>query len=164
MAADSEALCVRVLWFDVRVATHVLRKGASLALNSLGELTGIDHAPMRFDSKTLTFHDGLTGTLLRNGETALSLSDSVARGLAVEEQGGWTLELGRSDIVQLGSGPVRVEAFRMRAPTRPAGALNLDYGFLNSLLACAAVFFLFAANAGENPVRLVVDPAARTAS
>lgn len=147
MTADSEALCVRVLWFDVRVATHVLRKGASLALNSLGELTQPGHAPMRFDSKTLTFHDGLTGTLLRNGETALSLSDSVARGLAVEAQGAWELELGRSDILQLGSGPVRVEAFRLRAPTRPATAFNPDYGFLNSLLACAAVFFLFAASA-----------------
>jgi len=147
MAADSEALCVRVLWFDVRVATHVLRKGASLALNSLGELTQVAQAPMRFDSKTLTFHDGLTGTLMRNGDTALSLSDSVARGLAVEEEGAWTLELGRSDVVQLGRGPVRVEAFRMRAPARPVGVLNLDYGFLNSLLACAAVFFLFAANA-----------------
>lgn len=147
MTADSEALCVRVLWFDVRVATHVLRKGATLALNTLGELTQPTHAPMRFDSRTLTFHEGLTGTLLRNGETALSLSDSVARGLAVEEQGGWTLELGRADRVALGNGPVRVEAFRMRAPTRPAAAFNPDYGFLNSLLACAAVFFLFAANA-----------------
>lgn len=149
---NSDALCVRVLWGERRVATHLLQSGAQLALNGVGEAVPSPAAPMKFDITGLTFHEGIVGTLLRNGETSLSLGDAVSRGLAVEEQGGWNLELGRADIVRLGNGPVCVEAFRVRAPPKAANLWQPDYAFLNTLLLCVAVFAAFAMNASFTEV------------
>lgn len=150
MTTSSEALCVRVLWGERRVATHLLQSGAQLALNGVGEAVPEAKAPMKFDAAGLTFHEGVVGTLLRNGETSLSLGDAVQRGLAIEAHDGWNLELGRADIVRLGSGPVCVEAFRVRAPPRAANLWQPDYAFLNTLLVCVAVFTGFAMNASLN--------------
>lgn len=150
MTTSSEALCVRVLWGERRVATHLLQSGAQLALNGVGEAVPDAKAPMKFDVAGLTFHEGVVGTLLRNGETTLTLGDAVSRGLAVEAQGAWNLELGRADIVRVGSGPVCVEAFRVRAPPKAANLWQPDYAFLNTLLLCVAVFAGFAMQASFN--------------
>ncbi len=147
MSADTNALCVRVLWFDVRVATHLVRDGATLSLNQSGDAVARTHAPLHFDARTFTFHEGVAGTVWRNGETALSLGDAVHRGLAAEDGSAWKLTLGRSDVVRVGRGPLRVEAFRTQAPRRFAAVRAHDYAFLNSLLVCLAVFFLFATQA-----------------
>ncbi len=150
MATTTEALCVRVLWGERRVATHLLRGGDALALNGVGEAVAAPHAPMKFDAASLTFHEGIVGTLVRNGETELSLGDAVHRGLAVESSSGWSLALGRSDVVRLGKGPVHVEAFRVRAPPKATAVWQPDYDFLNTLLVCVAVFFAFALQASLN--------------
>ncbi|MGV3620874.1 MAG: AgmX/PglI C-terminal domain-containing protein [Archangium sp.] len=150
MTTSAEALCVRVLWGERRVATHLLQRGAQLSLNQVGEAVPQEKAPMKFDVTGLTFHEGIVGTLLRNGETSLSLGDAVSRGLAVEAQGAWNLELGRADIVRLGTGPVSVEAFRVRAPPKAANLWEPDWAFLNTLLLCVAVFAGFAIQASIN--------------
>ncbi len=147
MATSSEALCVRVLWGERRVATHLLRGGEQLALSNVGDVVTPGDARMAFDAASLTFHEGVTGTVLRNGETPLSLGDVVHRGLAVEHEGGWHFELGRADVVRLGAGPVEVEAFRVRAPPRAVTAWQPDYRFLNTLLICLALFLGFALHA-----------------
>ena len=116
-----EALCVRVLWGERRVATHMLQPGGKLALASTGEPVDPTHAPLQFEAGSrhfsLSFQEGVVGELLRNGETPLSLGDAVHRGLAIEEQKGWSFDIGRADVLRLGNGPVSVEAFRVRAPS-----------------------------------------------
>ena len=146
----SEALCVRVLWGERRMATHLLHPGGKLALGSSGEVATTG-APLQFEVGSrhfaLTFQNGVVGELLRNGEVPLSLGDAVNRGLAVEEKQGWSFDIGRADVLRLGNGPVTLEAFRVRAPPRAIGSLEVDYRFLNSLLVCFALFFALAVNA-----------------
>ncbi len=133
-----EALCVRVLWGERRLATHLVRE-APLTV-------GDGPAPLRFDAAPrfgVAFADGVSGELLRNGQTPLSLGDAVHRGLAVETAHGWRLEVGRRDVVRLRRGPLLVEALRVRAPLRATATLDdrLDYRFLNALLVCFAASF-----------------------
>ena len=148
-----EALCVRVLWGERRVATHLLHPGRKLALGSTGEAMAASEAPLQFEAGarhfSLAFQEGVVGELLRNGETPLSLGDAVHRGLAVEEQKGWSFDIGRADVLRLGNGPVTVEAFRVRAPPRALGSLEdiVDYRFLNTLLFCFALFMVGALQA-----------------
>lgn len=148
---SAEALCVRVLWGERRMATHLLHPGRKLALGSTGDAVNATRAPLQFEAGdrhfSLTFQEGVVGELLRNGETPLSLGDAVHRGLAIEEKQGWSFDLGRADVVRLGEGPVTLEAFRVRAPKKAIGALDLDYRFLNTLLVCFAAFFALAVNA-----------------
>jgi TonB family protein len=147
-----EALCVRVLWGERRVATHLIHPGAKLALTSTGEAVTTE-APLQFEAGSrhfsLAFQEGVVGELLRNGETPLTLGDAVHRGLAVEEQKGWSFEIGRADVLRLGNGPVSVEAFRVRAPPKALGSLedSVDFRFLNTLLICFALFFVMAVEA-----------------
>ena len=149
-----EALCVRVLWGERRVATHLLQPGAKLSLASTGEPVAAAEAPLQFEAGSrhfsLSFQEGVVGELLRNGETPLSLGETVHRGLAIEEQNGWSFDIGRADVLRLGTGPVRVEAFRVRAPSRALGSLALDYRFLNTLLICFAIFMVMAMSAHLN--------------
>ena len=146
-----EALCVRVLWGERRVATHLLQPGAKLALASTGEPVAAAEAPLQFEAGSrhfsLSFQEGVVGELLRNGQTPLSLGDAVHRGLAIEEQKGWSFDIGRADVLRLGNGPVSVEAFRVRAPSRALGSMVLDYRFLNTLLICFALFMVMAMTA-----------------
>ena len=146
-----EALCVRVLWGERRVATHLIHAGGKLALGTTGEAVAAIEAPLQFEAGarhfSLAFQEGVVGQLLRNGQTPLTLGDAVHRGLAVEEQKGWSFDIGRADVLRLGNGPVSVEAFRVRAPPRALGSLDLDYRFLNTLLVCFALFFGLAVNA-----------------
>ena len=148
-----EALCVRVLWGERRMATHLLHPGRKLALGSTGEAVSPAQAPLQFEVGerhfSLTFQEGVVGELLREGETPLSLGDAVDRGLAVEEQQGWSFELGRADVLRLGKGPVTMEAFRVRAPRKAMGSIEdlVDFRFLNTLLVCFALFFALAVNA-----------------
>ncbi|MFZ5442661.1 MAG: TonB family protein [Myxococcota bacterium] len=145
-----EALCVRVLWGERRLATHLVRDGQALALASNGELAPAAPA-LRFAASdgrfTLDFHDGLTGELLRNGETPLSLGEAVHRGLAEETPKGWTLGLGRADVVRVSRGAVEIEALRVLAPPKARGTAEPDYRFLNTLLLCLALFGAVAMNA-----------------
>lgn len=147
-----EALCVRVLWGERRVATHLVHPGRKLALTATGEAV-TEAAPLQFEAGdrhfSLSFQEGVTGELLRNGETPLSLGDAVHRGLAVEERQGWSFEIGRADVLRLGNGPVSVEAFRVRAPPKALGSLedSIDFRFLNTLLVCFALFFGLAVQA-----------------
>ncbi len=142
----NEALCVRVLWGERRVATHVLHQGQQLSLASTGEPVPASEAPLRFHTApghfSIGFSEGVVGEVLRNGETPLSLGDAVHRGLAFEEPKGWSFDIGRADVLRLGRGPVSVEAFRVRAPPKAVGTLDdaIDYRFLNTLLVCLAVF------------------------
>jgi hypothetical protein len=147
-----DALCVRVLWGERRVATHMLQVGQSLNLASNGEVLPRADAPIRFDVSSggrfeVGFAEGIVGEVLRNGETPLSLGEVVHRGLATEADGGWSCELGRADQVRLGRGPVWLEAERVKAPPKAKGGLVLDYRFLNVLLVCFAVFALGAMKA-----------------
>ncbi|MDP3155928.1 MAG: AgmX/PglI C-terminal domain-containing protein [Archangium sp.] len=146
-----EALCVRVLWGERRVATHLIHAGGKLALGATGESVAATEAPLQFEAGTrhfsLAFQEGVVGQLLRNGQTPLTLGDAVHRGLAVEEQRGWSFDIGRADVLRLGNGPVSVEAFRVRAPPRALGSLEVDYRFLNTLLVCFALFFGLAVQA-----------------
>lgn len=150
--ANNEALCVRVLWGEQPVATHLVHPGQKLALTSIGE-RATANAPLQFEAGDrhflLGFQEGVVGELLRNGETPLSLGDAVHRGLAVEEQKGWSFDIGRADVLRLGNGPVSVEAFRVRAPPKAFGKLEdaIDFRFLNTLLICFALFFAMAVNA-----------------
>lgn len=143
-----EALCVRVLWGERRVATHLIHPGRKLALGSTGEAVTPSQAPLQFEagsrSFSLHFQEGVVGELLRNGETPLSLGDAVHRGLVVEEDKGWSFDIGRSDVLRLGKGPVCVEAFRVRAPPRALGTVEdiIDYRLLNTLLVCCALFMV----------------------
>ena len=143
-----EALCVRVLWGERRVATHLIHPGRKLALGFTGEAVTPSQAPLQFEAGSryfsLNFQEGVVGELLRNAETPLSLGDAVHRGLAVEEEKGWSFDIGRCDVLRLGKGPVRVEAFRVRAPVRAVGTAEdiIDYGFLNTLLVCSALFMV----------------------
>lgn len=143
---QGEALCVRVLWGERRVATHLLQPGRKLALASTGEPVTPAEAPLQFEAGarhfSLAFQEGVVGELLRNGQTPLSLGDAVHRGLAVEEPKGWSFDIGRSDVLRLGNGPVCVEAFRVRAPPRALATLDVDYRFLNTLLVCGALFMV----------------------
>lgn len=149
----SEALCVRVLWGERRMATHLLHPGRKLALGSTGDAVAPPQAPLQFEVGdrhfSLTFQQGVVGELLRNGETPLSLGDAVQRGLAIEEKQGWSFDIGRADVLRLGKGPVTLEAFRVRAPQRSVGTLEeiIDYRFLNTLLVCFALFFGLAVQA-----------------
>lgn len=140
-----EALCVRVLWGERRVATHLIHAGGKLALGTTGESVEASEAPLQFEAGarhfSLAFQEGVVGQVLRNGETPLTLGDAVHRGLAVEEQKGWSFDIGRADVLRLGNGPVSLEAFRVRAPPRALGPLEVDYRFLNTLLVCFALFF-----------------------
>lgn len=151
-AVRREALCVRVLWGERRLATHLVHAGDSLALGATGEVLPT-RPTVRFSGDarrfSLDFHDGLTGEVLRNGDTPLSLGDAVLRGLAVETPKGWSLDIGRADVVRVGRGAVEIEAFRVRAPARAAGSLDdrVDYRFLNTLLVCLALFAALAMNA-----------------
>lgn len=149
-----EALCVRVLWGERRVATHLIHPGRKLALASTGESVAPTEAPLQFEAGarhfSLNFQEGVVGELLRNGETPLSLGDAVHRGLAVEEDKGWSFDIGRADVLRLGDGPVSVEAFRVRAPPRALGGLTVDYRFLNTLLICFALFMVMAMSAQLN--------------
>lgn len=146
-----EALCVRVLWGERRVATHLIHAGGKLALGTTGESVGAPEAPLQFEAGarhfSLSFQEGVVGELLRNGQTPLTLGDAVHRGLAVEAQKGWSFDIGRADVLRLGTGPVSVEAFRVRAPPRALGSLDVDYRFLNTLLVCFALFFAMAVQA-----------------
>jgi hypothetical protein len=151
-----EALCVRVLWGERRVATHLLQPGKKLSLGSTGEAMTASEAPLQFEAGarhfSLAFQEGVVGELLRNGETPLTLGDAVHRGLAVEETKGWSFDIGRADVLRLGNGPVQVEAFRVRAPPRALGSLEdiIDYRFLNTLLICFALFMVGAMQAQLN--------------
>ena len=151
--ASSEALCVRVLWGERRMATHLLHPGRKLALGSTGEAVTATEAPLQFEVGqrhfALTFQKDVVGELLRHGEAPLSLGDAVHRGLAVEEKQGWSFDIGRFDVLRLGRGPVTLEAFRVRAPPKAAGSLEdvVDYRFLNTLLVCFSLFFALAVNA-----------------
>lgn len=146
-----EALCVRVLWGERRVATHLIHAGGKLNLGTTGECVAALEAPLQFEAGarhfSLSFQEGVVGEVLRNGETPLTLGDAVHRGLAVEEQKGWSFDIGRADVLRLGNGPVSVEAFRVRAPPRALGSLDVDYRFLNTLLVCFALFFVLAVQA-----------------
>lgn len=139
-----EALCVRVLWGERRLATHLVRR-EPLAV-------GDGPAPLRFDGAEgfgVAFTEGVAGEVLRHGDTPLSLGEAVHRGLAHETPHGWRLEVGRRDLVRLRRGPLTVEAHRVRAPARAVGALDeaVDYRFLNTLLVCFALGFGFLAQA-----------------
>lgn len=149
-----EALCVRVLWGERRVATHLLHPGDQLALASTGEPVPAVDAPLSFRTTapghfSLAFGEGVVGEVLRNGETPLTLGDAVHRGLAFEEKKGWSFDIGRADVLRLGRGPVSVEAFRVRAPPKAVGSLDdsIDYRFLNTLLVCLALFGVLAMQA-----------------
>jgi TonB family protein len=139
---STEALCVRVLWGDRRVAAHVLNAGEKLALSQTGEPSA--DGTLRFEAGerhfAVGFHEGVVGEVLRNGETPLSLGEAVHRGLASEAAGGWSLDVGRADVVRVGRGPVHFEAFRVNSPKRTPLALDVDYRFLNTLLLCFALF------------------------
>jgi len=148
-SAKAEALCVRVLWGEHRVATHVLHPGESVQLGSNGERStrGFRFAaePGRYE---VTFAEGVVGSLLRNGETELSLGDVIHKGLASEDGAdGWSCELGRSDVLTLGGGPVQLEAFRVKAPAKAVAVVAPDYNFLNTLLVCFALFAAMAMHA-----------------
>lgn len=148
-SAKAEALCVRVLWGAHRVATHVLHPGESVQLGSNGELStrGVRFAaqPGRYE---VSFAEGVVGSLLRNGETELSLGDVIHKGLASEDGAdGWSCELGRADVLKLGGGPVQLEAFRVKAPAKAATVVAPDYNFLNTLLVCFALFAAMAMHA-----------------
>ena len=125
---SSEALCVRVLWGERRMATHLLHPGRKLALGSTGEAVTATEAPLQFEVGqrhfALTFQKDVVGELLRNGEAPLSLGEAVHRGLAVEEKQGWSFDIGRSDVLRLGRGPVTLEAFRVRAPPKAIGSFE----------------------------------------
>ena len=143
-----EALCVRVLWGERSIATHLIHPGRKLALASTGEPVSSTDARVQFEAGahhfSLAFQEGVVGDVLRNGETPLSLGDAVHRGLAVEETKGWSFDIGRADMLRLGNGPVTLEAFRVRAPKRAIGSLEdiIDYPFLNTLLVCFALFMV----------------------
>ncbi|MFO0593715.1 MAG: AgmX/PglI C-terminal domain-containing protein [Myxococcaceae bacterium] len=147
----SDALCVRVLWGERTMATHLLHAGQSLNLANNGEPMSRADAPLRFEVSDkhfeVGFAEGVVGELYRNGETELSLGDVVHRGLAVEADGGWSCELGRADVMRLGRGPVWLEAYRVKAPPKAKGAVALDYNFLNTLLVCFALFAAVAMHA-----------------
>lgn len=158
--APTEALCVRVLWGEHRVATHLLHRGQVLSLGPTGEPSPASTSQaMQFlvaaGHFEVGFSEGVVGTFLRNGETELSLSDAVHRGVATEAKHGWACDLGASDRVTLGArrrgaeelGPVRVEAFRVKAPARAVATREPDYAFLNTLLVCFALFAAVAMHA-----------------
>ncbi|MBL8915240.1 MAG: AgmX/PglI C-terminal domain-containing protein [Archangium sp.] len=133
----------------------MLSAGQSLNLASNGDQLPRADAPIRFDVSAggrfeVGFVEGVVGEVMRNGETPLSLGDVVHRGLAVESDGGWACELGRSDTVRLGRGPIWLEAERVAAPKQTRGGFALDYGFLNTLLVCFAGFALMAMSAEFN--------------
>lgn len=148
---STQALCVRVLWGERRISTHLLQRGESLPLTPLGERAARATAPLRFDADAqgfhLGFHEGVTGELLRNGETPLALGDTIHRGLATEDGQGWRLKLGHADVVRVGRGAVCLEAFRVNAPRKAPVVLDVDYRFLNTLLVCLALFFGLAVQA-----------------
>jgi TonB family protein len=132
-----EALCVRVLWGERRLATHLVRSEPLELREGL---------PLRFDAEAgfgVSFAPGVAGELVRHGETPLALGDAVHRGLARETPRGWRLEVGRKDLLRLRRGALTVEAHRVRAPARAVAALDeqLDYRFLNTLLVCFALAF-----------------------
>ena len=149
---NNEALCVRVLWGEQRVATHLIHPGHKLGLSSTGEAVTTE-APLKFEAGdrhfALAFQEGMVGEVLRNGETPLSLGDAIHNGLAVEDQKGWSFDIGRADVLRLGDGPVSFEAFRVRAPPKALGKLEdaVDFRFLNTLLICFGLFFAMAVNA-----------------
>ncbi|MCC6332784.1 MAG: TonB family protein [Myxococcales bacterium] len=147
LASSGEALCVRVRWGNHRVATHVLDAGLSARAVTLGAGAGSDvvlprAGRARFrcaeDGFVFFFTDGLSGEVLRNGDTRLSLDECISRGLAWESDDGWLMRLGGRDAVRLEAGSLSVEAFRIRRPRRALASLDeaLDYRFLNVLLVC----------------------------
>ncbi|GMU60557.1 MAG: hypothetical protein AMXMBFR34_23200 [Myxococcaceae bacterium] len=147
LASSGEALCVRVRWGNHRVATHVLDAGLSDRAVTLGPGAGSDvvlprAGRARFrcaeDGFVFFFTDGLSGEVLRNGDTRLSLDECISRGLAWESDDGWLMRLGSRDAVRLDAGTLTVEAFRIRRPRRALASLDeaLDYRFLNVLLLC----------------------------
>lgn len=160
-----EALCVRVLWGERRVATHMLHPGQQLALAATGEQVPVSDAPLSFRTGpghfSLAFGEGVVGEVLRNGEVPLTLGDAVHRGLAFEEAKGWSFDIGRADVLRLGRGPVSVEAFRVRAPPKAVGTLDdsIDYRFLNTLLVCVALFVVMAMQAQLNAEESLDDTA-----
>ncbi len=140
MAETSTALAVRVCWGSVRVASQLLVEQGARRF-SVGP--GDDDVTARGgrvgffvdgDGPHLVFTEGLSGELVRNGETPLSLSEVVHEGLAEETAAGWVVALGRLDVARLSVGSLVVEAFPVRAPKRVAAAPELDFRFLNTLL------------------------------
>jgi hypothetical protein len=154
MADASCALAVRVGWGAVRVASQVLVEGGTRRF-SVGP--GDDDVTARggrvgffLDAQGphLVFTEGLVGELIRNGETPLTLSQVVQAGLAEETAAGWVVSLGRLDAAKLELGSLTVEALPVRAPPRvPFGHGELDFRFLNTLLAVVAVAGFFALRA-----------------
>ncbi|MEW5743639.1 MAG: AgmX/PglI C-terminal domain-containing protein [Myxococcota bacterium] len=146
VTGNGEALCVRVRWGSHRVATHVLDAGGGERAVTLGG-AGADVVLPRAGRAgfscaggafLFSFTDGLSGEVLRNAETPLSLDECISRGLATESEDGWVMRLGQRDAVRLDAGTLTVEAFRIRRPRRAVASLDerLDYRFLNVLLLC----------------------------
>lgn len=143
-ARGADALSVTVSWGEHRLASQVLGpSGASRFV--VGPQADCDFVAPRAarvefrrgaEGPTCTFSDGLTGDVLRNGETWLGLSDLVRQGVAEEADGRYQLSLGQGDVVRLELGALTVEALPVRAPrpvTLPLGE-RLDYQWLNVLL------------------------------
>lgn len=143
---STTALAISVRWGDRLISSHLLRHEDKKAF-SLGQLPGDDvsvpragNASFSFgeEGAVVRFTDGVRGQVIRNGDTELPMSDVIHRGLAHEENDGWTLPLGRRDGVVLEFGNVAVEAWPAKTPSRVglwSGAW--DYRWLNVLLATA---------------------------
>lgn len=162
---STTALAISVRWGDRLISSHVLRAHDKRVF-SLGGAPGSDvpvpragQASFSFggDGPVVHFTDGVRGQVFRNGDTELPMSDVIHRGLAHEENEGWTLPLGRRDGVVLEFGNVAVEAWPMKAPLR-VGVMNAvwDYRWLNVLMATVMFalllvlrFELFAMEGGD---------------
>lgn len=126
--ASSDSLCVRVLWGEQLVGVHQefpFPSGEGQGERRF-EFTAAP-AAVRFGRKTRA--------VVTRGDQSFPLAE-----VATETDTGFTYELARTEVVTITSGPLTWEAKRVKPPRRVPFVLDPDYGFLNTLIICLALF------------------------
>jgi TonB family protein len=135
-----DGLMLRFKWGEQRLHSALLRQGESFTVGSAkgvdfacAEVSGLERFELARDLK-VRFARGMHGTFWR-GEDALTLSQAVECGAAVDEGDGYVVELARADALRLELGSLCVEALPVRVPERvPVEPLeSLDLRMLNVL-------------------------------